>query len=102
MAIRTDFSRLCLEVPIRESLRDERRARRSAVILFDDVRKDGFAWGKTAQVDRDAKYCISKALDASMLRVYNESVMLIQRTDEHVANYNTLAGAPKNCGRFNK
>lgn len=102
MAIRTDFSRLCLELPIRESLRDERRARRSAVILFDDVKKDGFAWPKTANVDRDAKYCISQALDASMLRVYNESVKLIQGTDEHVASYSTLAGAPKNCKRFNK
>ena len=94
-----DYGRLHSALPSRTTQRDLRAAKRSAVNLFEEVKKDGFEWGKTAAIDSDARFYISQELDRSALEVYNTAIKQIQATKEHADNYRVLADAPKNCGK---
>jgi hypothetical protein len=95
-----DFSRLHTEIPNRSS-RDLRLARRNTLKFFDEMKTDQFEWpAKVRNVDEEVRFYLSRVIDRSALRVYNEAVHLIQKTPEHKANYKELAKAPKNCGGF--
>ncbi len=101
MVIATDLARLHTQLPEREN-RMGRAERRSLKKLFSDVGKAEYEWPKTAQIDSGALTYLSKKLDASVLRVYNEAVEYIQSTEEHLENYKTLRDADPNCGGFSE
>lgn len=97
----TDFTRLHDDLPERHSQRDKRAARRSLGQLFDLVKTDEYELPKTAEIDPQARFHLSSEIDASVLRIYNEGVKLIQGTEEHRKNYRTLCETSPNCGGFN-
>jgi hypothetical protein len=86
-----DFSRLHTDLPGRNTIRDLMHARRNALKFLDEIETDQFEWPKKiGDIDPETRFYLSRVIDRSALRVYNEAVRLIQKTPEHKANYKPL------------
>lgn len=95
-----DFSRLHTELPERMSERGLRYERRNTLKYFAKIEEGQLDWPKMKDYSPEITSYLSRVIDESALRVYNEAVRLIQKTPEHKANYLELKKAPKNCGGF--
>lgn len=94
-----DFSRLLDALPdIRPSLREERLARRHTNKLLYDVNRDDHEWKLMREMDSDVVSYVSRVLDESALRVYNNHVRLVQASPEHRARFKTLTSHKAKTG----